>query len=96
MTGLGFAKEMAKYIKDGTAPQVGLWSFIDLGYLAEEVGHGLAAGTFHGKLGETINAGRLGTRTVTKNVLTGGTQVVLGPLHIYTKANVDSYIAKGG
>jgi rhamnose transport system substrate-binding protein len=96
LTGLGFAKEMRKYIVDGTAPAVGLWSFINLGYLAEEVGHAIAAGTFHGKVGETIKVGRLGTRTVTKNVLTGGTQVLLGPLDIYTKNNVDAYIAKGG
>ncbi|HEY8285862.1 MAG TPA: substrate-binding domain-containing protein [Chloroflexota bacterium] len=96
LTGLGFAKEMKKYILDGTAPQVGLWSFINLGYLAEYVGHGIAAGTFHGKLGETISVGKLGKRTVTKNVLTGGTQVLLGPLDIYTKSNVNAYIAKGG
>lgn len=96
LTGLGFAKEMSKYIKDGTATYVGLWSFKDLGYLAEQVGHGLAAGTFTGKVGETIKAGRLGSRTVTKNALTGGSQVLLGPLDVYTKGNVDSYIAKGG
>jgi len=96
LTGLGFAKEMAKYIKDGTATYVGLWSFKDLGYLGEQVGHGLAAGTFTGKVGETIKAGRLGSRTVTQNALTGGSQVLLGPLDVYTKDNVDKYIAKGG
>lgn len=96
LTGLGFAKEMAKYIKDGTAPQVGLWSFINLGYLAEEVGRALAAGTFTGKVGETLKVGKLGTRTVTRNVLTHGSQILLGPLDVYTKDNVDAYIAKGG
>ena len=96
LTGLGFAKDMRKYIMDGTATQVGLWSFYNLGYLGEEVGHAIAAGTFHGKIGETIKVGKLGTRTVTKNVLSGGSQVLLGPLDIYTKANVDAYIAKGG
>lgn len=96
LTGLGFAKEMSKYIKDGTATYVGLWSFKDLGYLAEQVGHGLAAGTFTGKVGSTLKAGRLGSRTVTKNSLTGGSQVLLGPLDVYTKDNVDKYIAKGG
>jgi rhamnose transport system substrate-binding protein len=96
LVGLGTASDMAKYLKAGTATQAALWSFFDLGYMAEEVGHALAAGTFHGKLGETVKVGRLGTRTVVKNVLTGGTQVVLGPMQVYTKANVDSYIAKGG
>ena len=96
LTGLGFAKEMRKYILDGTTPQVGLWSFINLGYLAEYVGHAIAAGTFQGKVGETISVGMLGTRTVTKNVLTGGSQILLGPLDVYTKANVDHYIAIGG
>jgi rhamnose transport system substrate-binding protein len=96
LVGLGTADSMAKYLKDGTATQAALWSFIDLGYMAEEVGHALAAGTFHGKLGETVSVGRLGTRTVAKNLLSGGTQVVLGPMHVYTKTNVDSWIAKGG
>jgi len=96
LTGLGFAKDMRKYILDGTATQVGLWSFYNLGYLSEEIGHAIAAGTFHGKIGETVKVGSLGTRTVAKNVLSGGAQVLLGPLDIYTKANVDAYIAKGG
>lgn len=96
LVGLGTADSMAKYLKDGTASQAVLWSFFDLGYLAEEVGHALAAGTFHGKLGETVSVGRLGSRTVVKNLHSGGTQVVLGPMHAYTKDNVDSWIAKGG
>ena len=96
LTGLGFAKEMRRFIKDGTAPEVALWSFINLGYLAEEVGHALAAGTFTGRLGEPVKVGKLGVRKVTRNVRTGGTQVVLGPLDIYTKDNVDHYIAIGG
>ncbi|MDB5075796.1 MAG: monosaccharide transporter substrate-binding protein family [Chloroflexi bacterium] len=96
LTGLGFAKDMRKYIMDGTSTQVGLWSFFNLGYLGEEIGHAIAAGTFKGKIGETVKVGKLGTRTVTKNVLSGGSQVLLGPLDIYNKANVDAYIAKGG
>ena len=56
----------------------------------------LAAGAFTGRLGEPVKVGKLGVRKVTRNVRTGGTQVVLGPLDIYTKDNVDHYIAIGG
>ena len=33
VTGLGFPRQMASFVKDGTAPEFGLWSVPDLGYL---------------------------------------------------------------
>lgn len=90
VTGLGFAKEMAAFIRAGIAKHVALWSFKDLGYLSLYVGHALAAGKFTGKVGQTIRAGKLGFRTVK-----AGRQILLGPLQIYTKANINHFVSHG-
>jgi rhamnose transport system substrate-binding protein len=90
VTGLCFAKEMASYIRNGVSKQCALWSFKDLGYLAEYVGHNLAAGTLTGKQGETFSAGKLGSYTVKANG-----EVDLGPLQQYNKSNVGFYLTHG-
>lgn len=90
VTGLCFAKEMAQYLRNGVSKQCALWSFKDLGYLAFQVGHALAAGTITGKVGESFKAGVLGTR-----IIQAGGVVVLGPLQQYTRYNVNYYISHG-
>lgn len=90
VTGLCFAKDMVSYIRNGVTKQCALWSFKDLGYLAEYVGHDLAAGTLTGKVGESFNAGKLGRKTVGP-----GGVVVLGPLQQYNKSNVGYYLTHG-
>jgi rhamnose transport system substrate-binding protein len=90
VTGLCFAKDMVSYIRNGITKQCALWSFKDLGYLAEYVGHDLAAGMLTGKVGESFNAGKVGRKTVGP-----GGVVVLGPLQQYNKYNVSYYLTHG-
>ena len=52
VTGLGFPKQMAAFVKDGTSPEFGLWSVPDLGYLAYYVADQLVKGTITGDAGE--------------------------------------------
>ncbi len=90
VTGLCFAKDMVSYIRNGVTKQCALWSFKDLGYLSEYVGHDLAAGILTGKVGQSFNAGKLGRKTVGP-----GGVVVLGPLQQYNKSNVGFYLNHG-
>jgi rhamnose transport system substrate-binding protein len=90
VTGLCFAKEMASYIRTGISKQCALWSFKDLGYLSFYVGHALATGQTTGKVGDTINAGKLG-----KRVVQAGGAVILGPLQQYNKYNIGYYVTHG-
>jgi rhamnose transport system substrate-binding protein len=90
VTGLCFAKDMASYIRNGITKQCALWSFKDLGYLAEYVGHDLAAGMLTGAPGQSFSAGVLGRRTVQ-----AGGVVVLGPLQQYNKSNIAYYLTHG-
>ena len=90
VTGLCFAKDMVSYIRNGVTKQCALWSFKDLGYLAEYVGHDLAAGMLTGAVGQSFNAGKLGRKTVGP-----GGVVVLGPLQQYNKFNVGYYLNHG-
>ena len=90
VTGLCFAKEMASYLRNGVSKQCALWSFKDLGYLSEYVGHDLAAGMLTGAPGQSFAAGKLGRYTVK-----AGGEVALGPLQQYNKFNVSYYIKHG-
>ncbi len=79
VTGLGLPSELEPFVKDGTVEQFVLWSPVDLGYLAVEVGVALKKGEF---TAEKSEFGRL------KGIKTTGTEVLLGPPKIYDKSNV--------
>lgn len=86
LTGLSLPSQMKKYVHDGTVTTFGLWDVQKLGYLAFYVDYELATGKIKGKPGDTFTAGSLGKYTV------GSDQtVVLGPLQLFTKANVDKF-----
>jgi rhamnose transport system substrate-binding protein len=83
VTGVSTPKDMRDYVKDGTVHTVILWNPVDLGYLTVHVAYLL----HQGKMPEsgTIQAGRLGTITVT------GREVLLGKPMRFTAANIDNY-----
>lgn len=88
VTGLGLPSEMKGYILDGTCRQMALWNPIDLGYSATYILEALCSGKIQGVVGETINAGRMGTITVGEN-----TVAVMGTPFVFNKDNIEKYAA---
>jgi rhamnose transport system substrate-binding protein len=88
VTGLGFPKQMAAYVKDGTSPAFGLWSVPDLGYLTYYVADALVKGTISGKEGDTLTVPNLNggqPYTIGKD-----STIILGPPLTFNKDNIDS------
>jgi len=90
VTGVGLPSEMAPYIENGICYDCYLWNPYDQGYLAAAATHSVATGECKGEVGDTITAGRLGTKTV-EEYYDGGTQVLLGDPLRFTKDNIDEW-----
>ncbi|MDR0361236.1 MAG: rhamnose ABC transporter substrate-binding protein [Planctomycetota bacterium] len=90
LTGLGLPSEMAEYIKNGVCPWMYLWNPIDLGYLAGYALLGADEGVMTGTLGEYINAGKLGPKTVV-SAGDGGTEIMLGAPFKFDPENIDDW-----
>jgi rhamnose transport system substrate-binding protein len=88
VTGLGFPKQMAAYVKDGTAPQFGLWSVPDLGYLTMYVADALVKGTITGKQGDTLTVPNLNDGK--PYTIGANSTIILGPPLTFDKNNIDS------
>ena len=91
VSGLGLPSEMVSYTLNGCAPQFALWSFVDLGYLTYYTTYLLATGAIKGEVGETFEAGRMGTYTIEKDpTRDAGLRVLMGPFKVYDKDNVEA------
>lgn len=90
LTGLGLPSEMAAYIKSGVCQWMYLWNPIDVGYLTGYAADALAKGKISGKVGDTIDAGRLGSKAVVK-ADDGGTQILLGAPFKFDIKNIDEW-----
>ena len=90
VSGLGLPSEMVSYTMKGCAPEFALWSFVDLGYLTYYTSYMMATGAIKGTEGETFEAGRMGTYTITKDpTRDAGLRVLMGPFSVYNKDNVE-------
>ena len=88
VTGLGFPRQMAAFVKDGTSPEFGLWSVPDLGYLAYNVADQLVKGTITGAAGENVTVPSLnGGQPYT---IDANKTIILGPPLTFDKANIDA------
>ncbi len=88
VTGLGFPKQMAAYVKDGTSPEFGLWSVPDLGYLTFFVADALVKGTITGAVGDELTVPSLNDGkpyTIGEN-----NTIILGPPLTFNAENIDS------
>jgi len=92
LTGLGLPSEMAEYIKRGTCKAMALWNPIDLGYATIYATHRLLAREIKGNVGEKVNLGKLGDRTIVDEG-NGGKMIILGPPFVFDASNID-YWAK--
>ncbi|MEE9322178.1 MAG: substrate-binding domain-containing protein [Granulosicoccus sp.] len=91
VSGLGVPAEMVTYTMNGCAPEFALWDFVDLGYLTYYVSYLLATDQMKGEVGETFDAGRMGTFTVEKDpTRDAGLRVLMGPFTVYTTENVEA------
>jgi len=90
LTGLGLPSEMAQWIKNGACEAMFLWNPIDLGYLAGQTAHHIAAGNITGKTGDNFTAGKMGRKEVISDG-SGGTQIMLGAPFKFDKSNIDEW-----
>jgi rhamnose transport system substrate-binding protein len=89
VSGLGLPSEMVDYTLNGCAPEFALWSFVDLGYLTYYTTYKILSGEIEGVEGETFEAGRMGSYTITKDpTRDDGLRILMGPFSVYNKDNV--------
>ncbi len=91
VSGLGVPAEMVTYTMNGCAPEFALWDFVDLGYLTYYASYLIATGQMKGEIGDTFDAGRMGTFSVEKDpTRDAGLRVLMGPFTVYNKDNVEA------
>jgi ABC-type sugar transport system substrate-binding protein len=86
ITGLATPAALKSYIKNPANPlDTGvLWDCMDLGYLAVQAGYQMATGAITSS-STSINAGRLGAKSIANK------ELVLGDALVFDKTNVDKY-----
>ena len=90
LTGLGLPSEMADYISAGVCEGMYLWNPIDLGYCAAYATMALVNGDIEGKVGETFDAGRLGSQEIF-DAGDGGVFTIVGDPFCFTAENIDEW-----
>ena len=90
LTGLGLPSEMADYITAGVCEGMYLWNPIDLGYCAGYASVALAKGTITGAVGESFEAGRLGSVEIYDDGNGNGFTIVGDP-YCFTAENIDEW-----
>ena len=82
---------MVSYTMKGCAPEFALWSFVDLGYLTYYTSYLIGSGPMAGEVGDTFEAGRMGTFSIEKDPTRDvGNRVLMGPFTVYTSENVEA------
>ena len=90
LTGLGLPSEMAEYITAGVCEGMYLWNPIDLGYCAAYASVGMVKGEIAGTIGETFEAGRLGTIEIYDDG-NGNPFTIVGDPYNFTAENIDEW-----
>lgn len=90
LTGLGLPSEMAEYISAGVCEGMYLWNPIDLGYCAAYASVALVNGDITGAIGESFEAGRLGTIEIMDDGNGNGFTIVGDP-YCFTAENIDEW-----
>jgi len=90
LTGLGLPSEMADYISAGVCEGMYLWNPIDLGYCAAYASVAMVKGEITGAVGETFEAGRLGTIEIFDDGNGNGFTIVGDP-YCFTAENIDEW-----
>ena len=93
VNGIGLPSQNVKFIKDGTMPELILWSPVDLGYLAVYANYNLMQKKISGTAGDKFVTKRLG-EFVVHSYADGGTAVTGHSNVVFTKDNVDEWASK--
>jgi len=83
VTGICGPRDARRHVLDGTVKSVVYWNPEDMGYLTAKVAIAVAKGALGGGA-KTIDAGRLGARTIT------GDTVLLGQPQVFNKNNISN------
>ena len=91
VSGLALPAEMLEVSLAGCAPEFALFNNLDIGYLAYHATYSLISGQIEGKEGESIAAGKLGTRQIQADPSrpAGSLWVLLGDFVTYDTENVE-------
>ena len=85
VVGLSTPNQMKPFVKNGAVKDVILWNPVDLGYAAAYTMRAVIDGKL--KPGSTeVDAGKLG-----KLKVINGSQILLGPPHVFTKDDIDQF-----
>ena len=90
VAGLGLPSEMAEYITAGVCEGMYLWNPIDLGYCAAYASVGMVKGEIAGTIGETFEAGRLGTIEIYDDG-NGNPFTIVGDPYNFTAENIEDW-----
>ena len=90
LTGLGLPSEMADYIKAGVCEGMFLWNPIDMGYCTGYACVAMVKGDITGAVGDTFEAGRLGTIEILDDGNGNGFAIVGDPF-CFTAENIDDW-----
>ena len=95
LTGLGLPSEMVEYIGDGddsSCPYMYLWNPVDLGKLGAYSSIALVQETITGAVGDTFEAGEMGSYEVVE-AADGGTEIILGAPFKFDSSNIEEWAA---
>lgn len=90
VTGIGLPSEMVSYFDNGICPEMWLWDIYEYGYLTAYTLTALANGTITGAVGDSFDAGKLGTFSVEAHA-DGGTMVMLSDGLLFDSTNIQEW-----
>jgi rhamnose transport system substrate-binding protein len=90
LTGLGLPSQMAEYIKAGVCEGMFLWNPIDMGYCTAYACVAMVKGELNGDIGESFEAGRLGTIEIMDDG-NGNSFAIVGDPFCFTADNIDDW-----
>ena len=94
VTGIGLPSEMVSYFDAGICDEMLLWDIYEYGYLTGYALYDLVNGSATGAVGDTIEAGKMGSFTVEERDVDGGTMVMMGEGLVFDADNIHEWADK--
>lgn len=94
VTGIGLPSEMVSYYDNGICEEMWLWDIYEYGYLTAYSLTALVNGEITGAVGDTVEAGKLGSYTVETREVDGGTMIMMGDGLVFDSSNIKEWSDK--
>lgn len=94
VTGIGLPSEMVSYYDNGICEEMWLWDIYEYGYLTAYSLTALVNGEITGAVGDTVEAGKLGSYTVETREVDGGTMIMMGDGLVFDSSNIKEWSEK--